>query len=90
MESKDRNYKQINHDYARTKWPNRKISNNLGAWIVVMIIFMIGFGLMMASAVRADQCSITGAVYDDLMSPDMAAYTVLYGHGQEYENTDME
>lgn len=86
-------HKQINYDYARAKWPHRKISNNLGSWIVIFVVFAIGLGAMLGCAVRAEPvepCSITGAAYDNLMSEDMAAYTVLYGHGQEYEESDMQ
>jgi len=93
MESKKSNYKQINRDYARAKWPHRKISNNLGSWIVVMIIFMIGFGLMMASAVRADQvrdCSVIGVTTDNLMSEDRAEFMMLFEHGREFDEGDMQ
>lgn len=84
---------QINHDYANAKWNHHNPGNNLGAWIIILIIFMVGLVAMLAQSVRAapiDQCNVIGATYDNLMSEDMAAYTVLYGHGREYQETDMQ
>ena len=84
--------KQMNCDYAKAKWRHQKQSNNLGAWIIIMIIFMIGFAAMTISAVKADQptqCSIVGAEFDNLMSPERAEYMALFEHG-EFDEGDMQ
>lgn len=86
-------YKQIGQDYARAKWNHRKPGNNLGAWLVILIIFMIGFSAMLIESVKAapvENCSITGVTTDNLMSPERAEYMILFEHGQEFEETDMQ
>ena len=40
------------------------------------------------AAIRVD--SVVGATYDNLMSEEMAAYTVLYGHNETFTEFDME
>jgi len=83
--------KQINHDYAGAKWPKRthfRPGNMLGAWLVILVIFAVGLGLMLNASVRAD--SVIGVTTDNLMSPERAEYMVLFEHGQELDETDME
>lgn len=47
--------------------------------------------LFAASSFATDEVtSVTGATYDNLLSPEMAEFTVLYGHGQEYEEYDLD
>ena len=88
-------YKQINHDYAKTKWRHSKPNNNMGMLIMIMIILMFNVGViyMTSASVEAKvitQCDITGATYDNLMSTDRAAFMVLIEHGEEFDEGDME
>jgi len=65
--------------------------SGFGPWLIIAVIMAIGAGAMIASAVKAEpfpECEITGAVTDNLMSPEMAAFIVL--HPGEYDETDMD
>jgi len=64
-------YKQINHDYAKTKWRHSKPNNNMGMLIIIILMFNVGVIYMTYASVEAKvitQCDITGATYDNLMS----------------------
>lgn len=46
--------------------------------------------LFMLLTIEPVQATVVSATYDNLMSEEMAAYTVLYGHGETYTEMDME
>ena len=67
--------------------------SGFGPWLIIAVILSIGIGAMVASSVNAEpvpECEITGAVTDNLMSPERAAYMVCCEHGQEFEDWDMQ
>lgn len=67
--------------------------SGFGPWLIIAVILSIGAGAMLASAVKAEpveQCSITGATYDNLMSEDRAAFMACCEKGEEFTDMDME
>lgn len=67
--------------------------SGFGPWLIIALILAVGAGAMLASAVKAEpveQCSITGVTTDNLMSPERAEYMMLFEHGQEFTEFDME
>lgn len=67
--------------------------SGFGPWLIIAVIMAIGIGAMLASAVKAEtvpECEITGAVTDNLMSPERAEFMVCCEHGEEFEIYDME
>ena len=91
MDKLDKKMKQINHDYARTKWPNHRPGNNFGAWLIISIIFFIGFIAMTAAAIKPDsQNSITSVTSDDLMSSERAEYMMIFENGKVFDEGDMQ
>lgn len=66
--------------------------SGFGPWLIIAVIMAIGISAMIAQSVKADpaQCSITGAVEDNLMSTERAEFMVLFEHGEVIEEWDMQ
>ena len=67
--------------------------SGFGPWLIIAVILSIGIGAMLASSVKAEpvqDCSVTGAVMDNLMSEERAAYMVCCERGEEFNDFDME
>jgi hypothetical protein len=67
--------------------------SGFGPWLIIAVIIAIGAASMIAQSVKADpvsQCSITGVDYDNLMSEERAEFMVMFEHGEEFTEFDME
>lgn len=76
---------------AKPKLPRNH--SGFGPWLIIAVILSIGIGAMVASSVKAEpmqDCSVTGATYDNLMSEDRAAFMACCEHGQEFTEWDMQ
>jgi hypothetical protein len=72
----------------KTKIPRNQA--DIGPWIIFLVVMAIGVAAMVSASIGANpaqQCSITGSEYDNLMSEDMAAF--IAQNPGEYEESDM-
>lgn len=68
-------------------------NSGFGAWLILAVIMAIGVGAMLASQVKAEPvqtCSVTGATEDNLMSPERAEFMVLFEHGEQFDEGDLQ
>ncbi|MGZ4968084.1 MAG: hypothetical protein ACXV8O_01595 [Methylobacter sp.] len=72
------------HRFSKSSW--------FIPWLIIGLMFLIGIASMLANSVKADpvQCSVTEAVEDNLMSPERAEFMVLFEHGEEITEFDMD
>lgn len=67
--------------------------SGFGPWLIIAVILAIGAASMIAQSVKAEtvpECEITGAVTDNLMSPERAEFMVCCENGEEFTEFDMD
>lgn len=67
--------------------------SGFGPWLILAVIMAIGAGAMLAAQVKAEpvpECSVTGVTTDNLMSSERAEFMMLFEHGEQFDETDMQ
>ncbi len=79
----------IDHRHTTTKEASSTLKGMLiGFAVAIALIAAISDVAATKQVIAAD--SVIGATYDNLMSEEMAAYTVLYGHNETFTEFDMQ
>jgi hypothetical protein len=68
---------------------HRECHNTLKAVLVGLILIICVVAAISQASAHAP-CSITGATFDNLMSPERAQFMVLYEHNETHDDFDME
>lgn len=81
---------QANRDWC-LKGASRRVDNGIAYNLVTTLILAATVAIILSIyTLVAMADSVTGAVTDNLTSNEMAEYTVLYGHDQDFSEMDME
>jgi hypothetical protein len=69
---------------------HRECHNTLKSVLVGLILIIGVVAAISQASATITPCSITGATFDNLMSPERAEFMVLYEHNETHDDFDME